>query len=603
MSINLSKESIYEKRIHRFSKIKKSWTQLSSFYSLVRLLFFLLCTIIFIFSYKISSYYLTLFSILLFIIGFIYISKKHSTIKSALLKVENLIHLNDLGVKRINGDYKNFYDGNDLKEENPLYSEDLDILGKNSLFQKICSSITPLGKKRLRDELCGDIDFQIDEIKERQSSIEELNNKLSFCQRFLAEGMNNPKGFSNPEELIKWGESENPYFLKSYIKPLCNIMTILIIGSLILPLFLRNFTFAFAKISIALSIMLLLINLSKISNSLEKVLKYNKDIANYSNMISYLEKATFKSFHLTELQNKLKFNNDKSATFIIKLLDSLASKISDRSNMFYWPLNIILLWDYRTCYELEKFKKLYGKSLKTMVEVIGEFEALISLTNINRDNSNWCMPTFEENKMIVKAVDLGHPLLGDNSICNSITIDENKKVILITGSNMAGKSTMLRTVGINLVLAYVGTKVRGNTFICSKLKLITCMRTSDNLEESISSFYAEILRIKTLIDETNVGYKVFFLLDEIFKGTNSIDRHTGAKILINQLSNKATLGMVSTHDLELGELYRENPTVKNYHFREYYRNNKIFFDYKLREGVSDTRNALYLMKMAGIEIE
>jgi len=322
--------------------------------------------------------------------------------------------------------------------------------------------------------------------------------------------------------------------------------------------------------------MLLIINLSKISNSLEKVLKYNKDIANYSNMIAYLERADFKNSYLINLQSRLKIYNDKSATFIIKLLDNLANKISDRSNMFYWPLNIILLWDYRTCYELEKFKKLYGKSLITMVGVIGEFETLISLSNINRDNPSWCIPSFEENKMIVKAVDLGHPLLGKTSICNSINIDENKKVILITGSNMAGKSTMLRTVGINLVLSYVGTKVRGKTFICSKLKLITCMRTSDNLEESISSFYAEILRIKTLIDLTNEGHKVFFLLDEIFKGTNSIDRHTGAKILINQLSSKTTLGMVSTHDLELGELYKENSTVKNYHFKEYYKNNKIY---------------------------
>lgn len=602
-SVLKSSNSIYENRLNKFIKIKNTKTQLSNFYSGIRLLYFLLCTIVFIFSYKISNYNLTLFSIAVFILGFFYISKKHSLIKRFLLKVNNLIILNETAIKRVTGNFKDFYDGRDLREETPMYSEDLDILGKNSLFQRISSVITPLGKKRLRDELCGNICFTITETKNRQEAIEELSKALHFCQGLLSEGMIKDKEFASPDDLIQWSLESDERFLKPYIKPLSTFITTLIISSLLLPFLLSGFTFTLAKLSIAISILILLINIKSINISLNKVFKYKEDIEGYSNMISYIEKAKFKCDYLNHLQKKLKVNNDKSTTYIIKLLNSIVSKISDRSNMFYFPLNILFLWDYRICYELENFKKLYGKNLKAMIEIIGEFEALISLSNINRDNPNWCVPTFEEKELIIKAENLGHPLLGEASVSNTITLDHNHSIALITGSNMAGKSTMLRTLGINLVLAYVGAKVRANKFACSKLSILTCMRTSDNLEESISSFYAEILRIKTLIDFTNKGEKIFFLLDEIFKGTNSIDRHTGAKILINQLSKKSTLGMVSTHDLELGDLYKDNPKVKNYHFREYYKDNKIFFDYKLRQGVSDTRNAIYLMKMAGIEIE
>ena len=167
---------------------------------------------------------------------------------------------------------------------------------------------------------------------------------------------------------------------------------------------------------------------------------------------------------------------------------------------------------------------------------------------------------------------------------------------------MSGKSTFLRTIGINLVLAYIGAPVCAKNFTCSIMKIYTCMRTSDNLEKGISSFYAEILRIKSIIKASELNKNIFFLLDELFKGTNSIDRHAGAKALINQLSKQGALGVVSTHDLELCELERENEKIKNYNFQEHYINGEIKFDYKIREGRSNTRNAIYLIKLAGIDI-
>jgi DNA mismatch repair ATPase MutS len=252
---------------------------------------------------------------------------------------------------------------------------------------------------------------------------------------------------------------------------------------------------------------------------------------------------------------------------------------------------------------LNRWKNNSGENLKQWLSVIGKLEALSSLAVINFDNPKWTTPQFTEGK-VIKGEKLAHPLITNNRISNYIDINEYSPVLLITGSNMAGKSTYLRTVGINLLLAYTGASVCASSFTCPLLNIYSCMRISDDIDQNISSFYGEIIRIKKIIDAVKRNEKVFFLLDEIFKGTNSIDRHTGAISLVNKLEKVGAVGLVSTHDLELAELEKTSKgKIKNYHFEEYYKDNKIYFDYKLKKGVCTTRNASYLMKMAGLEVE
>lgn len=244
-----------------------------------------------------------------------------------------------------------------------------------------------------------------------------------------------------------------------------------------------------------------------------------------------------------------------------------------------------------------------GANFEKWINVIGEFEALSSLSVIRHDNPNWVMPEITSEISKFEAKNMGHPLLGETRVCNDIVIQIPHTVMLVTGSNMSGKSTLMRTVGINLVLAYAGAPVCSENFQCNIMDLYSCMRINDNLDKNISSFYAEILKIKKIVEASKEGKHVFFLLDEIFRGTNSRDRHTGAAILIRQLSKAGSLGLVSTHDLELGEMEKESISkVKNYHFEEYYKDNEIYFDYKLKSGISTTRNATFLMRLAGIEI-
>jgi len=303
--------------------------------------------------------------------------------------------------------------------------------------------------------------------------------------------------------------------------------------------------------------------------------------------------------------NRLKTYNNliKEQNKSIKRLANIYDKISERNNAFFIIINILLLWDYQCMILFEKWRIKSGKDLKKWFDVIGEFEALNSISNIIYEHPEWVMPLISDNNYIIKAENIDHPLLGEKMVCNNITIDKTKNILLITGSNMSGKSTFLRTVGINLILSYIGAPVCAKKFEYSLMQIFTCMRTSDNLENNISSFYAEILRIKMIVEEVQENKKVFFLLDELFKGTNSLDRHDGAIALIKQLGDEKASGLISTHDLELCDLQYKYSKIKNYHFKEYYLNNELKFDYKIREGVSTTRNAIHLLKLAGIRIK
>ena len=273
-----------------------------------------------------------------------------------------------------------------------------------------------------------------------------------------------------------------------------------------------------------------------------------------------------------------------------------------RHSQLYLIINILLLWDYRCLAAIEKWRTDSGVYLEDWIAVLAELEALASLAIISYDHPDWTQPQLYNDQPRLFASQIGHPLLSEDRVSNDIGTMRKGQVYLITGSNMSGKSTLLRTVGINLVLAYAGAPVCAKEFHCSIFNIYTSMRIRDDLRSNISSFYAELLRIKKMIDAAKRGESVFFLLDEIFRGTNSRDRHAGARVLVKQLSDEGAVGFVSTHDVELGNLADENNKIKNYHFREEYIEGQLHFDYKLRSGISNTRNAVYLMKMAGITV-
>ena len=338
-----------------------------------------------------------------------------------------------------------------------------------------------------------------------------------------------------------------------------------------------------------------------LSDSINIILENKNAIIQYEKILRILSTEEFTSRKLVKLKEKL-INSGENCMVEINKLKNIVNWIGDsNANAYYLLLNVFMLSDIFVLYNLEKWRRKNGFKIRLWIETIAEFEALISISNIAFDNPKWSYPKFTEERKI-ECKGIAHPLLGEKAESNDFALHDGKKAALITGSNMSGKSTFLRTIGFNMVLGYIGSPVRAESLNYGIFSIYTCMRTQDNLEESISSFYAEILRIKLVIEAARSGEKVFFLLDEIFKGTNSKDRHEGAKILIEQLVKSGGIGLVSTHDFELCDLESIHNWLINFNFQEYYVDDKIKFDYKLRNGRSKTQNAKYLMKLAGIEI-
>jgi DNA mismatch repair ATPase MutS len=253
---------------------------------------------------------------------------------------------------------------------------------------------------------------------------------------------------------------------------------------------------------------------------------------------------------------------------------------------------------------LNAWNKKNKKKLPLWYDLIASFEVLNSLATTHFNNPSWVLPDFVDEYFHLDAKDLGHPLIkNEKRILSDFSINGLGKVALITGSNMAGKSTFLRSLGVNIVLAQIGAPVCATAFTLSPNKLMSSMRISDNLAEDTSTFYAELRKLKTIIEAVNRHEPVFILLDEILRGTNSLDKHTGSEALIKQLIKQKVVAVLATHDVELSKMEKEfSGSLINYHFDVQVEGEELYFDYKLKHGVCTSLNASILMKKIGIEI-
>ena len=594
----------YKRRIQKLTELLEKQDRYLNLMANLRLVVVIAAAICFFLLYRSGAAYAAWGTAAAYLGLFIYVAAKHSKAKANKRRLSILKDINSVALKRLTGDWKDLSErGEEFKSEEHPFSGDLDLFGRSSLFQLMDTTSTWSGKQALRRLLEGPSLIK-DEIEERQEASKELSKKHWFCQRLQLSGLEGMKDSKKQQErLIEWSKRESSCCFKTYqlviirLLPAITILTaIAAYGFKIMP------SIIFKTLAIAQAILLFLGN-RKRGGELQEVHDCKDAIKDYGRMLFRLEKVRFSSDYLNRLQASLFNASGENASVQIRRLEKISDSISNRGNMMFLPINILLLWDYQCAISLGKWKRASGTKVEGWINAIGQLEALSSLGCLSHDHPEWCFPKISNEKSLFMAENLGHPLLGSSMVRNNIAFGEKERALLITGSNMSGKSTLMRTCGISLAMAYSGAPVCADSMECSIMRLYTCMRIGDNLEKNISSFYAELLRIKDTVHASREGKQVFFLLDEIFKGTNSSDRHTGAKQVMLQLIKNGAIGMVSTHDLELGELEKEtNGSIKNYHFEEQYKDNAISFDYRLREGVSTTRNALYLIRMAGIEI-
>ncbi|GKX29757.1 DNA mismatch repair protein [Vallitalea longa] len=592
----------YVKRKEKYKKELDKLNHKINLYGNIRLIIILVGLGITIWTYTKKSYLLSLNSLIITLVLFISLVMIHQKYIEKRPRLKALIKINENGLKRLKGEWKKFIEaGEEFIDETHNYSWDLDIFGKSSLFQWTNHTNTPIGKKKLRDAYIRP-NKNIDQIKERQEAIKELATKMNWVHEFQAAGMRDSNKSKDEGNLIRWSKDVISIYLNNLLNLFVKILPVVSIGSIIMPFIIPSFSWVYAAVFVSIQVIVVFKDFGKRNNRLSSIDDYRKQVQIYEKMIEVIENQEFDSALLVKLQQQMQTGNEVTSKQI-KKLDSIMDMINVRHIQFYLIFDILTLWDYQCTISLESWKNKYGKNMVKWLDALGELEALASLSTIVYEQPEWVMPEVVDDYKIY-ATALGHPLINANQrVCNSVSFGGRYASLLITGSNMSGKSTFLRTIGINLVLAYAGAPVCAEEFICPIMNIYTSMRVKDDIDNKISSFYAELLRIKKIIEATDKGEKVFYLLDEIFKGTNSRDRHIGAKTLIKKLCKGSTLGLVSTHDLELADLEKEQDSkVKNYHFQEFYKNDKINFDYKLYKGVSNTFNAVYLMKEIGIEI-
>ena len=542
----------------------------------------------------------------------------HIKIKDKIDYLKRLIALNEKQLHRIEGKWTDFEDlGLEFVDMEHPYGCDLDIVGKGSLFQFLNATETWHGRQAFSNDLLSP-KYSTSQIYKRQEAVKELSNKIDFSNGILFHLGKIGLDPTTPD-LNESLKDDTPFLrstsLRIFLKGI-PLITLSFIG--INLVFSSNTLLILLAFFAGLQVLAWIMGFLKTPNYLKVMASLPYKIGIYTTVIEHLVNEKFSSDELVEISEQLK-NAGKG----VKELSKIASRISIKHNPFlYFFLNIALLWDYQSAFALERWKQKYSISSEEWFLAVGKVESLLSLSHLSQVCVGVSLPTFNESERTIFAKELGHPLLlNEKRVTNDFDFQEN--IVIISGSNMSGKTTFLRTVGINLVLAKAGGFVCAKEMNSSLLNVITSMRVTDDLSEGISTFYAELKRIKGIIDSTEDQPNLLFLIDEIFRGTNSKDRLLGAKTVINKLRSLKAVGLISTHDLELCQLADINDerqvevfpisdsvednekgtSIKNNHFSEYYKDNRIYFDYQLKEGSSTTSNARFLMEMVGISIE
>ncbi|MCK4749941.1 MAG: hypothetical protein KAT15_22950, partial [Bacteroidales bacterium] len=527
--------------------------------------------------------------------------KLGSKLSARKLMLEELIKINEEEIRVLDWKYDFFNPGSEHTDPGHPNTSDLDIFGENSLFQYLNRTSISKGSDQLASWL--NTPSKKDEITRRQASVKELCTKLDWRQEFLATGRLSEETSQDYTQMLDW-LNEKPYFSVSKLySSLLIYLPLLTILSLVL---------SFRWIPYNIPVFMVLIQLALVGAKLRQINHHHNQISrkfkllnNYSNLIRMVEEEEFTTEYLHDLKKDLSASGIKAGQQL-RSLARLVVQFDRRLNMIMGiVLNGLLMWDLQCILRLERWKTSNVGAVPGWFKILGEFEALNSLANFEFNNPGTVFPKISHEGVIIEAKSLGHPLIPQKeSILNDIKISQPGEFMLITGSNMAGKSTFLRTVGVNMVLAGAGAPVLALNMQWRPVRIFTSMRVRDSLSSRESTFYAELKRLRKIIDVHKNGEKVLVILDEILKGTNSRDKHFGSEMFIRQLVRDESAGLIATHDLELSKLEEEFPDkILNYCFEVQIDNQEFIYDYKLRKGVCRTLNATDLMRKMGISIE
>lgn len=517
--------------------------------------------------------------------------------------LETQAHIIQEELQALSGDYSSFEDGKEYVNPEHPYSFDLDIFGRRSLFQSINRTCTFFGKVRLAEWLQNHL-HEKTSIEKRQEMIREISEHTLFREQFRVAGLVHHGQSSDAEKIQAWSQSPAQYLHAGWVKAF--IWGVPVINSLLLITSLAGWT-SFSWLGLSFGIFLVLsFGIIKWATYIQETYgKQLKSLNGYARLIALAKAEDWKSAGMQELMERFNLNGQSPIQALQQLSKEL-DRLDLRNNQFlYVLLEGSIFFQLQEIVRIERWKVRYGQYISEWLETVGELDALCSLGTFAYNHPQYTYPELTEKPFCFLATQMGHPLMPvSQCVKNDATIPSRPFFLIITGANMAGKSTYLRTIGVNYLLACVGAPV-----CCERLKLhpnqlITSLRTSDSLSDNESYFFAELKRLKCIIDLLNQGQQLFIILDEILKGTNSMDKQKGSFDLIRQFMQLKANGIIATHDLLLGNLIKQFPEeIRNYCFEADIKENELTFSYKLREGVAQNMNACFLMKKMGIILQ
>ena len=571
-----------------------------NFYSFMRLLALAAGIFLFYQSINYELIWLSFLIVPVFIISFAWLVSKQSLFQKQMNYFRNLrdVHINELN--SLDRKLNIYPDGSIYEDDLHPYTSDLDIFGKGSLFEMINRSATVSGNAKLAGWLKNPASVR--EINERQVLITELESKLEWKHHFQAILLfANTSSEDQVKELfryLKTAPEESGSWIKKYVRWIPWLFSIIAISAWFIPYLIIPL------------LVLIIVNLFLMQQYGARIAKTDSIIGKMSRILDHFSEA------ITAVRDE-KWITTLGKDLAVDLKDNKNGKLSEQIKRFSLLinhltfgqtgvgaiLNAVMLWNIRQIFAIEDWKKDNHDNLKQAFDVIATFEALISLSSLKTNYPEWCFALINEgDHYTLKADDIGHPLIPSQlRVNNDYSLNDELKIDIITGSNMAGKSTFLRTLGINTVLALCGAPSCARKMEVSRMLVFTYMRIRDSLNESTSTFKAELDRLQSLLKMLDSSEKVFFLIDEMLRGTNSVDKYLGSKAVIEKLIAQHAVGIVATHDLQIAELEQKYPDyIRNYYFDIQVEGEEMHFDYKLKAGECKTFNASLLLKRIGI---
>lgn len=577
----------YKQQIEIYSEELKKIKQKLAVSSTIRLMVFLLACFGIYFFFGNTKIIIAV--VVSAIVAFIYLVSKHSGLQYERDLKKALIAQNETELEVLNRAFHHLPSGEKYKDALHFYSQDIDLFGRGSFFQYLNRTALESGSDFLANLFTAN---KIDSIPTKQEAIAELSQMPKWRQQFSGIA-SLVKTEVSATEVTHWLKDYKS-FVPKWIKPVSMVFSIISVGLIVL-----NYLDLVSGYAVGgwffLGLAISGRYIKKVNDLSSHTSKIQSTFEQFHKLILEIENQDFSSELLSE-KRSLVVNANKKASTILKKFAKHLDALDQRSNMFIGALtNGFMLRDLRQSYDIEKWIEAHKANVPVWFEAITFFDSYNSLGNFHFNHPNYVFPKISDDVAVLKVIGAGHPLLKESTMVRNDIQINSEEFFIVTGANMAGKSTFLRTVSLQILMGNLGLPVCAESAEYNPIKLITSMRTTDSLTDDESYFFSELKRLKFIVDEIKTD-RYFIILDEILKGTNSTDKAIGSRKFVEKLVASNSTGIIATHDLSLCKVAEELPDVKNYFFDARIENDELFFDYTFKPGICQNMNASFLLK-------